>query len=48
MARQIRTIASEFRGKKIVVLTGLNHKYFLLDELSKYKDALFTSMAFPD
>jgi hypothetical protein len=48
MARQIRTIASEYRGKKIVVLTGINHKYFLLDELSRYKDALFTPIAFPD
>ncbi|HVG13628.1 MAG TPA: hypothetical protein VM935_01670 [Chitinophagaceae bacterium] len=48
MARQIRTTASEFRGKKILVLTGLNHKYFLLDELSKYQDARFTPIAYPN
>ena len=47
MAKQIRTIANQFRGKKIVVLTGLNHKYFLLDDLSRYKDASFTHVAFP-
>ena len=48
MAKQIKAIASEFRGKKIVVLAGLNHKYFLLDELSRYKDEFFTLVAFPD
>ena len=48
MVTQIRKIASEYRGKKIVVLAGLNHKYFLLDGLSRYKDSFLTLISFPE
>ena len=35
MAQKILEIASAQKGKRIIVLTGLNHKYFLIEELSK-------------
>ena len=35
MANQILKYSKQFQGKRIVILTGLNHKYFLLDKLSE-------------
>ena len=35
MANKILDIASDHIGKKIIVLTGLSHKYFLTNELDK-------------
>lgn len=35
MVQKVLDIASAHKGKRIIVLTGLSHKYFLLDELSK-------------
>jgi hypothetical protein len=37
MAKQIIQYANRFKGKKIVVLTGMNHKYYLLDILNSDK-----------
>ena len=35
MAQKVLDIASARQGKRIIVLTGLSHKYFLIDELNK-------------
>ena len=35
MVQKILDIAFANKGKRIIVLTGLNHKYFLIDELNK-------------
>ena len=35
MAQKVINIVSNQAGKKIIVLTGLGHKYFLLDTLNK-------------
>jgi hypothetical protein len=35
MAQKVLDIASAHKGKRIIVLTGLSHKYFLIDELNK-------------
>ncbi len=35
MANKIKKYAQQFPGKRIVILTGLNHKYYLQDELLK-------------
>lgn len=35
MAQKVLDIASTQKGKRIIVLTGLSHKYFLIDELNK-------------
>jgi hypothetical protein len=35
MAQKVLDIASAQQGKRIIVLTGLSHKYFLIDELNK-------------
>jgi hypothetical protein len=35
MANKVLAIASAHQGKRIIVLTGLNHKYFLIDALTK-------------
>jgi hypothetical protein len=35
MVRKITNYANENKGKKIIILTGLSHKYFLVDKLSK-------------
>ena len=48
MVREIKTIASKYPGKKIIVLTGLNHKYFLLKELGEYDNSYFTLINFPE
>ncbi len=37
MARQIENISELYPKKRIIVLTGLNHKYFLIKNLSKNK-----------
>lgn len=33
MVNQILNYSKQFEGKKIVVLTGLNHKYYLQDKI---------------
>lgn len=38
MAQQIERIALANPGKTIIVLTGLNHKYFLVDKLKNKRD----------
>jgi len=38
MVKNIVAIAQEFKNKKIVVLTGASHKYYLLDEFNKIAD----------
>lgn len=38
MVSQILKYAKQFAGKRIIVLTGLNHKYYLLDKLTDLKD----------
>ncbi len=35
MAQKVLDIASAQQGKRIIVLTGLSHKYFLIDDLNK-------------
>ena len=35
MVKKVLDIASVHKGKRIIVLTGLSHKYFLIDELNK-------------
>lgn len=35
MVQKILDIAYTHKGKRIIVLTGLNHKYFLIDEINK-------------
>ena len=35
MVQKVLDIASSHKGKRIIVLTGLSHKYFLIDELNK-------------
>jgi translation initiation factor 1 (eIF-1/SUI1) len=35
MVNKIISYASKYKGKRIAVLTGLNHKYFLVDKLAK-------------
>jgi hypothetical protein len=35
MVQNILDIAFTHKGKRIIVLTGLSHKYFLIDELNK-------------
>jgi len=35
MVQKILDIASAYKGQRIIVLTGLIHKYFLIDELNK-------------
>jgi hypothetical protein len=35
MVQKVLDIASAHKGKRIIVLTGLSHKYFLIDELNK-------------
>ena len=35
MANKVLAIASAHQGKRIIVLTGLNHKYFMIDALTK-------------
>lgn len=35
MVQKILDIASAYKGKRIIVLTGLSHKHFLTDELNK-------------
>jgi hypothetical protein len=41
MARKIQSIAEAHPQKRIVVLTGLNHKYFLTEQLSATKSGHF-------
>lgn len=38
MAKKVLDFASAQTGKKIIVLTGLSHKYFLIDELNKQNE----------
>lgn len=35
MARQIQSVVQHHPGKKVLVLTGLSHKYYLVDELTE-------------
>lgn len=37
MVNQILNYSKQFAGKKIIILTGLNHKYYLQDRLSNPK-----------
>jgi hypothetical protein len=38
MVDQILKYSKQFEGKRIIVLTGLNHKYYLNDKLKKQED----------
>ena len=40
MATNIKSFIKEFKGKKIVVLNGFFHRYYLLSELIPFKDEL--------
>ena len=33
MVQQIQAYSKQFAGQRIIILTGLNHKYYLLDKL---------------
>jgi len=33
MVKQIKSYVNQYEGKRIIILTGINHKYFLTDEL---------------
>jgi len=46
MVKNIIAIAQEFKSKKIVVLTGASHKYYLLDELNKTSDKDYETREF--
>ena len=48
MANQILKYSKQFQGKRIVILTGLNHKYFLLDKLSEPKGQNLEIIEFMD
>ena len=37
MVNQILNYSKQFAGKKIIILTGLSHKYYLQDKLSDLK-----------
>ena len=41
MVQQIKSYIRQYPGKRIVVLTGLNHKYFLIDQLKQEQDLAF-------
>lgn len=41
MAINILRHANEHKGKRIVVLTGVQHKYYLKELLSKYADGSY-------
>ncbi len=41
MAINIIKHASQYSGKKIVVLTGVQHKYYLKELLDKYQDGSY-------
>lgn len=41
MVKQIKTYINQYTGKRIIVLTGLNHKYFLTDKLLQGKEPGF-------
>jgi hypothetical protein len=38
MVKKIRQFCDTYKGKRIIVLTGLNHKYFLVDGAKKWAD----------
>ena len=40
MVNHIKNYIKQFPGKRIIVLTGLNHKYYLQDKLSEFKDSV--------
>lgn len=44
MVKQIKSYIRRYPGKRIVVLTGLNHKYFLIDQLRKEETLSFRFM----
>lgn len=46
MAKNIIMMAKKYPGKKIVVLTGYFHRYYLLSELSKANKNTFTVLEF--
>ncbi len=41
MAINIIKHANKYRGKKIVILTGVQHKYYLKELLEKYQDGTY-------
>lgn len=48
MVNQILKYSKQFQGKRVVILTGLNHKYFLLDKLSEPKGQNLEIIEFMD
>lgn len=48
MVNQILNYSKQFAGKKIIILTGLNHKYFLQDKLSGPKESDVKIIEFVD
>lgn len=42
MVKKILNYIHKYSGKRFVILTGLNHKYFLTDGLSKHVQGIFT------
>jgi hypothetical protein len=48
MAQNIYTIAQQHPGKKIVVLTGFLHRYYLIKELKKLNKQDFILKEFYD
>jgi pheromone shutdown protein TraB len=48
MTRQIIRMAETHKGEKIVVLTGLSHKHYLLDKLGEVNNVSYTLLPFPE
>jgi len=42
MAMNIVKQANRYKGKRMVVLTGVQHKYYLKELLQKYDDGNYT------
>ena len=39
MVKQIKNYATQYPGKRIIILTGLNHKYYLQEKLLEQKES---------
>ena len=42
MVQQIQSFAKQFEGKRMMILTGLNHKYYLVDKLTEQENSTIT------
>jgi len=47
MVNSVKRITSNYRGKRIIILVGLGHKYYLIDKLSSFQPELLRLLEFP-